>query len=115
MPRGDIHQVELPAPRGTPGREQFGRRPAIVVQTALAGIALPTTVIVPLTTNLAALNFPHTFQVDPSPQNGLTDPSAVLVFQLRAVDKVRLGRHLGRLSSGDQMILDAEIRHLLGL
>ena len=97
MARGDILTVDLPAPSGRAGHEQVGYRPAIVVQTDATTASLPTTMVVPLTSNLGALRFPHTFRVDPSPQNGLARPSVLLVFQLRAIDKKRFGNRIGRL------------------
>ena len=115
MARGDILTVELPAPSGRPGHEQVGYRPAIVVQTDVTDASLPTTMIVPLTSNLNALCFLHTFRVDPSPQNGLTRPSVLLVFQLRAIDKRRLGNNIGRLEQRHLQQLETEMRRLLGL
>ena len=115
MARGDVLTVDLPAPSGAAGHEQVGYRPAIVVQTGLTNANFSTTMIVPLTSNLNALRFPHTIQVDPSPQNGLATPSVLLVFQLRAIDKRRLGKRLGRLEQHHMQQLEIEIRHLLGL
>ena len=115
MARGDVFTVDLPAPSGRAGHEQVGYRPAIVVQTDVTDASLPTTMIVPLTSNLSALRFPHTFRIDPSSQNGLTRPSALLVFQLRAIDKKRLGRRIGRLEQHHLQQLEAETRCLLGL
>jgi len=115
MARGDILAVDLPASAGRAGHEQVGYRPAIVVQTDVTDTNLPTTMIVPLTANLSALRFPHTFRVDPSPQNGLARPSVLLVFQLRAIDKKRLGTRIGRLDQHYLQQLEAEIRHLLAL
>jgi mRNA interferase MazF len=115
MTRADILAVDLPMPTTHMGREQVGHRPAIVVQTEITNASLPTTMIVPLTSNLDALRFPHTFRVDPSPQNGLTKPSVLLVFQLRAIDKKRLGNRIGRLEQHYLQQLEAEMRLLLAL
>ena len=115
MARGGILKVDLPAPSGRVGHEQVGHRPAIVVQTDATDASLPTTMIVPVTSNLSALRFSHTFRVDPSPQNGLTRPSVLLVFQLRAIDKRRLGNSIGRLEQRHLQQLETEMRRLLGL
>jgi mRNA interferase MazF len=115
MARGNILTVDLPAPASRAGHEQIGYRPAIVVQTDATDTSLPTTMIVPLTANLGALRFPHTLQVDPSPQNGLARPSVLLVFQLRAIDKKRLGNRIGQLEQHHLQQLEAEIRNLLAL
>ena len=92
MTVGDLHWVELPV-RG--GRAQAGRRPAIILQTVST---LPTTLLVPLTSQLDALRFPGTILVEPDRENGLRRPSVALVFQLTAVDS-RYGTHrLGNVS-----------------
>ena len=77
--------------------------------------SLSTTMIVPLTSQLNALRLPHTLRVDPSPQNGLTRSSMLLVFQLRAIDKIRLGNNIGRLEQHHLQQLETEMRALLGL
>jgi len=108
MARGDVVTVNLPAPAGRPGCEQVGYRPAIVVQTDDTDANLPTTMVVPMTSNLAAMRFPYTFRVDPSPQNGLTKPSVLLVFQLRAIDKGRLGKTIGNLEQHHLQQLESQ-------
>ena len=115
MARGDVVIINLPAPSGPAGHEQAGSRPAIVVQADISDSSLPTTMIVPMTTNLSATRFPHTISVDPSPQNGLSRPSILLVFQLRAIDKSRLGNKIGRLEQIYLQQLEAEMHHILGL
>jgi len=45
---GDIHWVDLPV---VGGREQRGRRPAIVIQNEKVGEKLPTVLVVPLTSS----------------------------------------------------------------
>ncbi len=89
---GEVRWIDLP-PRG--GRAQAGRRPAIVVQ----GITvLPTTLIVPLTSQLDALRFSGTVLIEADAQNGLRRASVALVFQLTAVDNRYITGHLGTVS-----------------
>jgi len=94
MSPGDIVWVEFPAGEG---RAQAGRRPAIVLQTA--ALNLPTTLLVPLSSQLSALRFPGTVLIEPDATNGLRLPSVALIFQLRAVDRRFVGSNLGRLSA----------------
>jgi mRNA-degrading endonuclease toxin of MazEF toxin-antitoxin module len=89
---GDLYWVELPA-RG--GHAQTGRRPAIIIQRR---INLPTTLLVPLTSQLDALRFPGTVLVEADRQNGLRRASAALVFQLAAVDNRFITDRLGTVS-----------------
>jgi mRNA interferase MazF len=115
MTRGDIVTVDLPEPSTGTGHEQMGYRPAIVVQTDITDAELPTTMIVPLTSNLSAMRFPHTLRVEPSPQNGLIRPSVLLVFQLRAIDKRRIGNNIGHLEHHYLEEMETEMRRLLGI
>ncbi len=78
MARGDVLLVNLPA---SDGREQNGRRPAVAVQTDVAGE--PMLMVAPITSNLKALRFKFSVKVEPSTENGLDLPSVVMVFQMR--------------------------------
>ncbi len=102
MQCGDLYWVRLPQ---VDGREQAGIRPAVIVQDPVAGGALPTVLVMPLTLQLAAARFPGTLRIDPDDENQLSMPSVLLVFQLRAIDRRRLAGRLGRISS-------AQLAHL---
>jgi mRNA interferase MazF len=108
MARGDVLLVNLP---GSDGREQSGRRPAVAVQTDLVGE--PLLMVAPITSSLKALRFAFTVRVEPSPENGLTMPSVVMVFQMRAIDKARITRTIGQMSQADMARIDAAIWQML--
>ncbi|MBC7929676.1 MAG: type II toxin-antitoxin system PemK/MazF family toxin [Rubrivivax sp.] len=93
MTVGELRWVEMPA-RG--GRAQAGRRPALIVQQTAA---LPTILLIPLTSQQDALRFAGTVLVEPDEHNGLRQPSVALVFQLTAVDKKFIGPHIGTISA----------------
>jgi mRNA interferase MazF len=103
---GEVYWVELPS---GDGREQAGRRPAIVLQDDTVAAASPMVLLVPLTSATAALRFPGTVPVLPTPENGLTRQSLALVFQLRAIDRRRVKEHVGTVSRD---ILDGLYREL---
>ena len=108
MARGDVLLVTLtPSDR----REQSGRRPAVAVQTDQAGE--PMLMVAPVTSSLAALRFSFTVRVEPSPESGLTSPSIIMVFQMRAIDKARIIRRIGRVSKEDLARIDTEIWRML--
>jgi len=69
--------------------------------------------VAPVTSNLAALRFAFSVRVEPSSENGLTAPSVVMVFQMRAIDKARIVRRIGRMSKEDLARIDAEIWRML--
>jgi mRNA interferase MazF len=109
---GDVHWVELPD-RG--GHEQSGCRPAIIWQDSAAFPQLPTTLVIPLSSQQGALRFGGTVLIQPSPGNGLSLPSVALVFQLGACDVRRIGQRLRRLSDNDLAAVRAVARKLQGL
>ena len=115
MNRGDVVRVQLPPPAGPSGREQFGARPAIVVQDKKDFGSLPTVLVVPLTSRVSAARFPGSFIVVPTATNGLDVESVVLTHQLRAIDRKRIRRVIGKLEDASMDSLDLELRRLLGL
>lgn len=96
MKRGEIWRVLIPA---APGHAQMGQRPAIILQELMFNNSLPTTLIVPLTSKLAASRFDGTLVIQPDQQNGLTAPSVALVFQMRALDQHHCLQPLGTLDA----------------
>ena len=90
MKKGEIWLVEL---LSSIGQEQEGLRPAIIFADTEIGIVT----VVPLTSNLQALRFQHTYTIEKSKTNGLGADSIVLIFQLRAIDSKRLKKKVGEL------------------
>ncbi len=90
MARGDVLLINLPV---SDGREQSGRRPAVAIQTDVSGE--PMLMIAPITSNLNALRFAYSVKIEPSEENGLTQTSIVMIFQMRAIDKSRIIKKIG--------------------
>lgn len=114
MRRGELYWADLSA-AVVPGREQIGHRPALVVQADQPQTGLPTVLIVPLTSKLKAASFFGTLLIDPSRQNGLTVPSVLLLFQLRAIDLSRLRGRIGELETAYIQQAHQTLRTLLAL
>ena len=96
MKKGEIWRVLVPP---APGHTQSGERPAIILQEETFNKSLPTTLIVPLTSKLAASRFDGTVVIQPDQTNGLTMASVALVFQLRALDKRHCLKSIGTLDT----------------
>jgi mRNA interferase MazF len=111
MKRGEGWPVRIPH---APGHAQTGERPAIVLQDEAVGFALPTVLIVPFTSRLAATRFPGTLLVQPDGRNGLTAASVALVFQLRALDKSNAIHPLGQLDDAALDRVFALLDELMG-
>ncbi len=108
MKKGEIWLVKLPAANG---HEQAGTRPVIILSETEANIA----VVIPLTSNIQALRYPHTIEVKPSSINGLKTVSVVLVFQIRAIDKMRLNTKIGEIEEKVLTEADMMLRKMLRL
>ncbi len=108
MKKGEVWLVELPS---TNGHEQAGTRPVVVLAETEANVAI----IVPFTSNLQALRFPHTIEVKPTEKNGLINISIALVFQVRAIDKKRLKNKIGELDNSTLNEMDPILKKILGL
>jgi len=78
--RGEIWTVDIPAGNG---HEQAGLRPVLIMSEIEANVV----VVVPLTSNMAALRFPHTLQLMRGKLNCLKGVAVALVFQIRAIGR----------------------------
>ena len=108
MKKGEIWLAELPS---TNGHEQIGARPSILLSETEANIAI----IIPLTSNVQGLRFPHTIEVKPSNKNGLSTISVALIFQVRAIDKKRLKKKIGELEDKTMGEIDKLLRKVLAV
>ena len=111
MSVGDIHWVDLPVANG---REQRGRRPAVVLQDDDYGGDLPVVLVVPLTTARATMRFAGTTLIRPTAANGLRQASVALVFQIRAIDRRRIREHIGTVSAEVLNAMYEELGKLTG-
>lgn len=92
--KGDIYYARLDPVIGC---EQEGKRPVVVVQNNLANKYSPTIIIAPITTILKKLYLPTHIVIYEN--NFLKKDSTILVEQVRVIDKSRIEKFLGRLSS----------------
>jgi mRNA interferase MazF len=104
--RGDIWWVSLDPTRGSEIRKT---RPAVVITVNALNRARRTVVVVPLSTGPE----PRPPIIVPTPSAGQN--SVAVCDQLRAVDKRRLTRISGRLSTTDLRILEEGLRQILEL
>lgn len=93
----------------TNGHEQFGFRLVLLVSQPVLEISL----IIPFTSNVLALRFPYTLKIEPSLKNGLSFPSVLLIFQLRAIDSKRLRKSLGELEEFYIVQVKEELKKML--
>jgi mRNA interferase MazF len=84
--RGEIWRADLGAYRP---REQTGQRPVVIWQSDALTSALQSVLVVPLTTNLDRAQLASTAIIHAS-DDGLTEDSVALAFQMRAIPKTAL-------------------------
>ena len=111
MTIGEIHWVDLPV---TGGREQAGRRPAIIIQNDGYAGSIPTVLVIPLSSAIAALRFPGTAPIKADKTSGLRTYSVALVFQLRSIDRGRIKEKIGVVSESEVVEIRLELAKLLG-
>ncbi|QDZ40304.1 type II toxin-antitoxin system PemK/MazF family toxin [Euhalothece natronophila Z-M001] len=105
---GDLILVSLPDHQPK-GREQEGRRPAIIVGLPKGKVRYPVILIAPLTTQFGfwVENNPTLYPKLNAGTGGLSKNSVVLLDQIRAVDVKRVISYLGSLSPREfQKILE---------
>ena len=109
--RGEVDLVDFDP---TIGPEIRKRRPALVIQNDIDNRHSPITIVAAMTSQIAGERYPTEVVLHP-PEGGLTRPSAVLLNQIRSVDRKRLVGRLGRLRSETMTRVDRALRISLGL
>lgn len=107
MKKGTIWLVDL---QDGKGHEQKGQRPCIIL-----GAANGIITVIPLTTNLDRMKLSHTHLFEPSKDNGLTEPSVALAFQIVSLDQTRFKKKIGWIPNEQRDLLDDLILSLLKL
>ncbi len=88
----------------TQGNEQTGLRPIVIISGDTMNINTQLCIACPLSSKIK--NFPATIFLKHNQQNGLTQDSEVLTFQIRVLAKMRLVRRVG-------IITDQELSRII--
>ena len=108
--RGEIWTVDL---EPVVGSEQGKARPALIIQNDIGNHYSPVLIVAALTSGGKAQ---YDIQVEvKAPEGGLRHNSLVLLNQIRTIDKQRVGRYWGRLSTQTMQQVDEAIKISLGL
>jgi len=108
--RGDIWTVDLDPTRG---REQAGRRPALIVSVDLFNQG-PADLVVVLPITGKAKGIPLHVSITP-PEGGVKMPSYVKCEDIRSVSKQRLTKLLGNVSAETMREVEDRLAVLLGM
>jgi mRNA interferase MazF len=107
--RGDIYFANLGDAYGS---EQGGRRPVIIVQNNIGNTFAPTVIVVPITSK-AKTKLPTHLPLNNI--TGIRKGSVALMEQVRTIDKSRLNKRVGSLSTVGVRLMDAALLKSLDL
>ena len=108
--RGELYLVNWNPGRGS---EQAGMRPALIIQNDIGNKHSPTTIVASCST--AGVK-PYPFIVGiTAKESGLAKDSSINLAQIMTVDKRRLERKLGELSTRKMNAIDVAIINSLGI
>ncbi len=109
--RGDIYLVHFDP---SVGHEIQKTRPAVIIQNDVSNQYSPITIVAAISSQFSDPPFPREVLIEPQ-ESGLPKRSAVIVNQIRSVDRRRLAKKMGRLSGQSIRRLDEALRISLGL
>jgi mRNA interferase MazF len=109
--RGDIFLVQFDP---TVGHEIQKTRPALVIQNDVSNEYSPITIVAAISSQFSDPPFPREVVIEPA-ESGLPKRSAVIVNQIRSVDRKRLLKKVGRLPAQSMERVDEAIKISLGL
>lgn len=92
--RGDLYYADLGHGIGS---EQQGTRPVVIIQNNIGNKHSPTVIVAAVTSQTRSkTKLPTHYYIDA--EDGLEQPSIVLLEQIRTIDKRRFSGYIGRLS-----------------
>jgi mRNA interferase MazF len=110
--RGEIYLVEFDPARG---HEIQKTRPAVVIQNDVSNQYSPITIVAAISSHFGDPPYPREVVVGPGGKTGLTQPSAVILNQIRSIDRQRLRMRIGRIDGASMDRVDDALRISLGL
>ena len=110
--RGDIYLVNFDP---TLGAEIRKTRPALILQNDIANKYSPVTIVAAISSKFDDPLYPTEVLISAKARTGLAVDSVVLLNQIRTVDKKRLAKQLGTLSSAKMEEVNQALRISVGL
>src|ERR1700737_2108991 len=110
--RGEIYLVAFDP---TVGHEIQKTRPAVVIQNDVSNQHSPITIVAAISSQFRDPPHPREVPVRPGGRTGLRQLSAVILNQIRSVDRERLVKRLGAIDPATMRKVDDAIKISLGL
>jgi mRNA interferase MazF len=108
--RGEVYLVAFDP---TVGHEIQKTRPAVIIQNNVSNQYSPITIVAAISSRFGAP--PHPREVVIPTRSGLSKPSAVILNQIRSVDRKRLIKRLGLVDAATMRKVDEALTISLGL
>jgi mRNA interferase MazF len=105
MSRSDLFAAAMVGDYGKP-------RPVLVVQSDSFG--LDSLTVLPLTSDLQEAPLVR-IDIDPTPENGLCEPSQIMIDKVATVPRRKVGRLIGRVDGATMRRVDGALAQFLGL
>jgi mRNA interferase MazF len=110
--RGEIYLVAFDP---TIGHEIQKTRPAVVIQNDVSNEYSPITIVAAISSHFATPPQPREVIVTPGRKTGLAQPSAVILNQIRSIDRARLRKLIGELDGATMRRVNEALKISLGL
>jgi mRNA interferase MazF len=110
--RGEIYLVNFDP---TLGHEIQKTRPAVVIQNDISNEHSPITIVAAISSQFRTPPHPREVPISLSTKTGLPKPSAVILNQIRSIDRMRLQKRLGVLDASIMRKVDEALKISLGL
>ena len=99
--RGDIYYADL---NPVCGSEQGGKRPVVVIQNNIGNVHSPTLIVATITTKQDKRKYPTHYPIKENP--AFTEPSVIMLEQLRTIDKSRIDNYLGKVTPREMVAIE---------
>jgi mRNA interferase MazF len=109
--RGEIWMANFNPVKGS---EQAGTRPVLIFQNDVLAKYTTTILAIPLTTNLRRASLPSCVKISQG-EGGLINDSVALCHQMKAVDKVRLIKKMGKVSDQTLTLIESCTKFTMGI
>ena len=109
--RGELYLADLSP---IVGSEQGGKRPVLIVQNNVGNRFSPTIIVAAVTTHVEKNRLPTHIFLN-GEECGLNQDSIVLLEQIRAIDKSRLGAKIGSVPTQVLKAVDYALQISLGV
>lgn len=109
--RGEIWVTDL---RSTVGWEVAKKRPALIISNNDINSLSPIVIVIPLSSQIPEVLGPERLFIKKE-ETGLDKDSVIFIIQIRAIDKSRISKKVGKISKQKLLEVEEAVKLVLGL